>query len=317
MVTTTTCKVLFRPDTDALRFLPEGPYSSPDGGMSWVGIQHGGDSEVGSVNVLDTATGANTSFELPGRPGFAFPTSVSGVFVSGVERSLGLYNCGDGSWTELVGNIDHEVENTIINDGVVYQNNLIFGCKELEFTTKKAGLYLYRGSDKQLIRLRDDQICSNGKAVIEDDGKLLLIDIDSPSKTVTKAALDIENGTLGEQQVIVDITAEEIFPDGLIVTPDGKSVIIAFYDPADPEFGVARQYGIASGEVEAIWTCPGSPRVTCPQLVEIDGAVCLVLTTAVEHMEADQQAKHPQAGSLFVGQTSFDKVCDQPVYPLG
>ena len=134
---------------------------------------------------------------------------------------------------------------------------------------------------------------------------------------MTKATLDIEGGTLGEQQVIVDVTDEEIFPDGMIVTPDGNSVIIAFYDPADPEFGVARQYGIASGEVEAIWTCPGSPRVTCPQLVEIDGAVCLVLTTAVEHMEADQQAKHAHAGSLFVGPTTFDRVCDQPIYPLG
>ncbi|MDG1895963.1 MAG: SMP-30/gluconolactonase/LRE family protein [Fuerstiella sp.] len=314
MTTSTECSVLFRPESSELRFLPEGPYSLDDGRISWVAIQHGGASAVGSINILDPGAGRNQSFELPGRPGFAFPTKQQGVFVAGVERSLGLFDTNTNGWTELCGGVDSGVENTIINDGVVYGDNLIFGCKDLEFNAKKAGLYLWRSRDRSLIQLRDDQICSNGKAVVrQNDGILDLIDIDSPSKTITRSSLDIESGTIGEPDTVVDLTSEPIFPDGMIVTPDGHSMIVAFYDPGDPEFGVARQYCLDSGALQSVWTCPGSPRVTCPQLVNVDGQVQLLLTTAVEHMEPEQQQRHPNAGCLFMGGTTFDAVSDQPV----
>jgi len=318
MISTTECRVLFRPDAAELRFLPEGPYSLPDGGFSWVGIQHGASSKVGSVNVMNLAALTNASFELPGRPGFAFPTTKPGAFVCGVERQLGLFDVDAGTWTVLCDGVDSNVDNTIINDGVVYEGSLIFGCKDLEFQTNKAGLYLYRGSDHKLIQLRNDQICSNGKAVTRgiDDG-LHLVDIDSPSKSITIASLDIGAGFLGDPNVIVDLSSEQMFPDGMIVTPDGQSLIVAMYDPADPAYGVARQYGLATGELEAVWTCPGSPRVTCPQLVMIDGSVQLVLTTAVEHMAAEQQARHPNAGCLFAGLTTFDSIGEQPLFDAG
>lgn len=316
MVSSTECSILFRPESAELRFLPEGPYSLPDGQLSWVGIQHGGDSTVGSVNILNLESGTNQSYELPGRPGFAFPTSKPGVFVCGVERSLGLYDTNDRSWTELATDIDSSVDNTIINDGVVFDGHLIFGCKELEFKTKKAGLHL-RHADGRMLQLRSDQICSNGKAVKKNaDGTLSLIDIDSPSKTITVCGLDLDAGTVTEPKVIVDLTAEEVFPDGMLVTPDGNSLIVALYDPADPTAGAARQYNLTSGELEAVWTCPGSPRVTCPQLVQVGDQVKLVLTTAVEHMEADQQQRHPNAGCLFIGDTTFGSISDQPAYTL-
>ena len=285
--------------------------------MSWVGIQHGPNSVRGSINILDTATGQNRSFSLPGRPGFAFPCNRDGVFVAGVERELGLFDTSDYSWTPFVSDVDANTTNTIINDGVVFQGNLIFGCKELEFKTKKAGLYLWRAADKQLIQLRNDQICSNGKDVIDSgDGGLSLIDIDSPSKTITCCTLDIPKGTVSDPQVIVDLSSEDVFPDGMIVTPDGQSIIVALYDPGDPHFGSARQYEIATGQLQAIWTCAGSPRVTCPQLIRHEGRVRLVLTTAVEHMSSGQIKRHPMAGALFVGDTSFTSIGNQPVFPI-
>ena len=314
---TTECRILFRPESEELKFLPEGPYSLSDGRFSWVGIQHGADATVGSINILDAAAGTNQSFELPGRPGFAFPTSTPGVFIAGVERSVGTFDTNSGTWTEIVGGVDGAVENTIINDGVVYEDNLIFGCKHLEFSDKRAGLYLWRQKDQSLIQLRNDQICSNGKAVLKsDDGNLTLVDIDSPSQTITRCGLDIEAGTVTDPEVIVDLTSENVFPDGMVVTPDGRSLIVALYDPGDPEAGAARQYSLTTGELEAVWTCPGSPRVTCPQLVKIDGSVSLLLTTADEGMEAERKPQHPNIGCLFLGETSFDDVSAQPVFPL-
>ena len=135
-------EILLRPDSEALRFLPEGPYWLGNGRISWVGIQHGAASVYGSINILDLNSGTNQSWDLPGRPGFAFPTESPGVFVTGVERSVGLFNTQDNSWRPFIQDIESDVVNTIINDAVVFDDNLIFGCKELEFQTPKAGLYL-------------------------------------------------------------------------------------------------------------------------------------------------------------------------------
>ena len=310
-------EVLFRPASAARRFLPEGPYALPDGRMSWVGIQHGADSTTGSINILDPVSGANECFPLPGRPGFAFPTDQSGVFVTGFERSVGLFDTRTAKWSPFITDVDSNVSNTIINDAVVFEGNLIFGFKELEFKTKKSGLYLWRRRDQTLLQLRSDQICSNGKAVLRNaDGSLTLFDIDSPSKQIIRCRLDIEAGTVSDISVIVDLTSEEVFPDGMILTPDHQSLIVALYDPGDPKAGATRQYNISTGTLETIWTCPGSPRVTCPQLIRHHDRVRLVLTTAVEHMSAEQQARHPYAGCLFVGDTAFSSIGDQPLFPV-
>jgi len=311
----TETSVLFRPEAAGFRFLPEGPYSLPDGRVSWVGIQHGSDSTFGSINILDPASGENQSFTLPGRPGFAFPTNRDGEFVTGVERSVGFFDTKTGRWVPFVTNADSEVSNTIINDAVIFEGNLIFGCKDLEFKTEKAGLYLWRRRDKAVIQLRNDQICSNGKAIIRNsDSALMLFDIDSCAKQITRCVLDIEAGTVGAPEVIVDLTSGAVFPDGMILTPNHKSLIVAVYDPGDPRFGAARQYRITDGQLEAIWTCAGSPRVTCPQLIRHEGRVRLLLTTAVEHMSIEQQSLHPNAGCLFIGDTDFDSIGDQPVF---
>jgi sugar lactone lactonase YvrE len=310
-------EVIHRPDSSALRFLPEGPYSSPDGRLSWVGIQHGADSVTGSINLLDSEHGTNESFSLPGRPGFAFPTNEPNIFVTGVERSVGLFDTRSARWNPFISNVDSKVSNTIINDAVVFEGSLIFGLKELEFKTRKAGLYLWRRSDQALIQLRNDQICSNGKAVVRNaDGSLTLFDIDSPSKQITRCRLDLEAGTVSAFSVVLDLTSEEVFPDGMILTPDHQSLIVALYDPGDPIAGAARQYNITTGVLERVWTCPGSPRVTCPQLFKHQGRIRLVLTTAVEHMSAEQQARHPNAGCIFAGDTEFTNIGDQPVFPV-
>jgi sugar lactone lactonase YvrE len=308
-------EILLRPDSEALRFLPEGPYWLGNGRISWVGIQHGAASVHGSINILDLNSGTNQSWDLPGRPGFAFPTESPGVFVTGVERSVGLFNTQNNSWRPFIQDVESDVVNTIINDAVVFEDNLIFGCKELEFQTPKAGLYLWRRADGATIRLDREQICSNGKAVVRNtDGTLTLFDIDSCTKKIVKRVLNLESGVAGPIETVIDLTAESVFPDGMILTPDHRSLIVALYDPGDPAFGAARQYSLRDGSLETIWTCNGSPRVTCPQLVEYNGRIRLVLTTAVEHMSPEQQLRHPNAGCLFIGDTPFESLGDQPVF---
>ncbi|TWU60070.1 SMP-30/Gluconolaconase/LRE-like region [Rubripirellula tenax] len=294
------------PTTDSLRFLPEGPIPIGPGKFSWVGIQHGGDSKVGSLNLYDFATRNNRSFELPGRPGFALPCRTNGSFVVGCERTLGIFDTLTNDWMPFCEGVDDDVTNTIINDGLVYEDNLIFGTKDLEFATKKAGLYLYRGSDSKLIRLRDDQICSNGKAIIQgDDGNLTLFDIDSPTRKIVRYPIDIAAGKLGSPMTVIDFDGDPAVPDGMILTPDGTGIIVAMFHPGVADFGQTRLYDRESGELKCTWQTPGSPQNTCPALVSFEGGLKLVITTAVENFSPADRDACPNAGYIFIGDTDM------------
>lgn len=312
-------RVLFEPTDVDLRFLPEGPFDLGDGRFSWVGIQHGASARFGSLNIFDTKTGQNQSYRLPGRPGFARPTEDPDKFVVGAERELGVFDIRSGAWSPFCSGVDAAVENTIINDGTAWQDNLIFGTKDLEFKTKKAGLYLFRGRDRKLIQLRDDQICSNGKAVVRTaTGGLSLLDIDTPTRKVVRYPLDIEQGRLGAAETAIDLANATGFPDGMVLSPDGRSAIISFYNLDEAEFGLTQQYDLQTGKLEFSWRTPASPQNTCPLLLRLpSGAVQLVITTAIEHMAKERLAKASRSGCLFVADTAFQLSDAQPIqFPL-
>jgi sugar lactone lactonase YvrE len=292
-------ELLFYPSDAGLRFLPEGPYPIADGRFSWVAIQHGGISKVGSVNVFDLRTKTNTTHELPGRPGFAFPTN-KGRFVVGCERMVGLFTPGTSEFQVIAQGIDEHVSGTIINDGLTWDGNLIFGTKDLEFKTKKASLNFWRARDQKLFVLRNDQICSNGKCIAATGPDWIeLLDIDSPTRKVVKYRINTEAGRIESEQTVVDLSYDEAVPDGMTMTLDGKSVIISLYNPNPAAYGRTIQVSLATGKLETEWCTEGSPQATCPQWVTLDGNLWLVITTAVEFMPAERQAASPHAGGLF------------------
>jgi sugar lactone lactonase YvrE len=311
-------QVLYQPSLEAFRFLPEGPYPIGNGKFSWVAIQHGPSATHGSINVFDLATGQNESHPLPGRPGFAFPTD-KGNFVVGCERSIGLFSPSDKGWRPFVDGIDSDCSGTIVNDGVTWDGNLIFGTKDLEFKTKKAGLYFWRASDGKLFRLRADQICSNGKCVLPIDANHIeLLDIDTPTKKVVAYVINTELGKIESERVVVDLANDIAFPDGMTMSLDGKSVIISMYNPNPAPFGRTVQFSIATGKEEHTWQTIGSPQATCPQLIYWNDRVWMVITTAVEHMSSERRKDSPEAGSLFMAETdfAFDKIAYERLTPL-
>lgn len=307
------------PQSDALRFLPEGPYPVGESLFSWVGIQHGADAIHGSLNLYDLRSGVNESFDVPGRPGFAFPCHSSDTFVIGADRSLGFFRLAGRKWDVFCDRIDQDVEGTLINDGVIYEDNLIFGTKDPQAAEAKAGLYLWRGRDQKLIRMRDDQTISNGKAIFQArDGGPRLIDIDSPTRQVVSYRLDVDSATVTDREVVLDLTDDPAVPDGAILTPDASGLIVSMFLPQQAaEYGQTRLYHLDSGRLECTWQTPGSPQNTCPALVRHQGKLMLIITTAVEHLsEADQEAC-PNAGKLFIGETDLADSGEPlaPVFP--
>ncbi len=300
--------LLYMPPTQSARYLPEGPVALGNGKFLWIAIQHGPNAKSGSLNIFDLSTGQNVQIDLHGRPGFARPTAIEGQFVVGCERELGIFRLADRSWTGLADGIDDDVDGTIINDGICFGDNLVFGTKDLEFRSPKAGLYLFRGSDRKTIRMRADQICSNGKAVVSRDDKLFLLDIDSPTRRLVSYEFEPASGTISDCQTLVDMTDLAAVPDGMTLTPDKQSAIISFYNPNPAKFGETRQYSLRSGDLESLWRTPYSPQATCPLLIDHpDGSVKLVITTAVENMPGDRRDASANAGGIFIADTNFQQ----------
>jgi sugar lactone lactonase YvrE len=167
------------------------------------------------------------------------------------------------------------------------------------------------------VKLSGQQICSNGKAIVShQEGRYTLYDIDSPSKQVMAWDLDVDQRSLTRPRVVVDLTDGPAFPDGMILTPDQRGLIVALYDPRNSEHGEAREFDIESGQVKTVWRCPQSPRVTCPQLVQRAGRTELLLTTADEGMPAEHRLRNPEAGCLFLAETDFEGLNANPLYPI-
>jgi sugar lactone lactonase YvrE len=181
----------------------------------------------------------------------------------------------------------------IINDGIAIPGGAIFGTKHLEFSQPIGALYHYDEATRSVRELLGGQTCSNGKYLHGG----VLVDIDSHPKTITEYRYD---GTLHRLRTIVPPESLPALPDGLRPMPGGKSVIVAYYNPAHVADGLAQEIRLSDGEVLTEFVLPGSPRVTCPEVWELDGATCVFFTTAIEGMPEETRAIAPHAGTIFV-----------------
>ena len=163
-----------------------------------------------------------------------------------------------------------------------------------------------------MIELVDKQICSNGKFFQPGEDGPTIIDIDSDPKTITRYRFDRDFTKPAESSLVVEPESMEAFPDGLRPTADGSSIVVAFYDSRAIDKGLAQEIRLSDGTILTEWTVPGSPRVTCPEFVKLEGKVCVIFTTAVEGMDEETRALAPAAGTLFYAETPFDVVPEPP-----
>jgi len=311
----------FEPTREDLRFLPEGPrvLRNHPGGvlLGWVAIQHAADLQEGSINVLDLASGQNTSFPLPGRPGFFAETTRPGVVLIGLERRLVYFDLLTGDLEDPGIQVTGD-ERVIVNDGLAVEGGVLFGTKHLEFNLPIAALYFFDSATRKVHTVLGGETCSNGKFLRRDAEGATLIEIDSTPKTITRYRLDAGLEHVLEQSLIAAADSLPAIPDGLRPSPggengpSGESVIVAFYNPGAVADGVAQQLRLVDGAVLCEWLIPGSPRVTCPEFVEVEGKVKLVFTTAVEGMPAANRRLAFGAGNMYIADTPFRKMPAPP-----
>jgi sugar lactone lactonase YvrE len=280
----------YRPALEEQRYLPECPRVIGES-LVWISIQYSADRPQGGINVLDLGSQENVHHPLPGRPGFFTETGIPGVLLIGMERRLVLYDLNRRAITETLAHIPEDPR-VIINDGISIPGGAIFGTKHLEFSKPIAALYHYDNATRQVRELLGGQTCSNGKYL--HDG--LLVDIDTQPKTITEYRYD---GALHPLRLIAPPDSLPALPDGMRPMPGGESVVIAYYNPAHTSDGVAQEIRLSDGQVLTEFVLPGSPRVTCPEVWEVDGLTRVFFTTAVEGMPAETSAIAPEAGTIF------------------
>jgi sugar lactone lactonase YvrE len=307
---TTEASVLIAQDGEEDRYLPEGPRGVTVGGreaLAWVNIQTAHDSTCGVVHLRFWDTGERRTIPQPARPGFLLPTDRPGVVFVGREKELGTLDLQTGEW-ETCGTIPDVNPRTIVNDGEVVPGGraVVFGTKDILLQDPIANLYLFTLADRRVTVLAGGQVCSNGKVFGQGAGGLMLFDIDTPRRCVSRYRFDPVRRTANPDGVATDLYGIDGFPDGMVDVGDG-TVIIAIFDPAGTGPGKAYRYSLSSGEPCEQWTVPGSPRVTCPLLVPRAGGVQLVMTTASEGMPDNLRRHCPNAGNLFIADTTLSQ----------
>ncbi|MGL6074517.1 MAG: SMP-30/gluconolactonase/LRE family protein [Fimbriiglobus sp.] len=283
------------PGRERDRFLPEGPRLWHWDGrpvLVWVNIQESPTATSGSFQWKFLPDGEAGFLHFDDRPGFWVP--VGDRWLVGAGKQLVSMDPITGE-SEVVAVIPDDHPRTIINDGEPLPDGsgVVFGTKDTAFQEAIGHLYLYTHADRQLTTLLPQQTCSNGKFLRPSAEGFYLWDIDTPTKQVRQYRLNMSTRSLHFERIALDLTHREDYPDGMIA--HGESAIIAFYHPGDVPHGQACIFDLDHGELTATIQTPGSPRVTCPAL--IDGT--LYLTTADEGMPESLRAKHPYAGALF------------------
>jgi len=315
----TVATVLHSQYHDGDGFLPEGPRSVVVEGrpaIAWVNIQTDVDSKGGDIHVRFWDE-EHCTYLQSARPGFIFPTDRADILLVGMEKEIGTLNMATNAFTPLA-NIGDTNSRTIINDGEIVPGGraIVFGTKDVRFADPIAKLYLFTLEDNRLSVLAEGQLCSNGKCFAQDANGIVLYDIDTPHRNVVRYRLDLAGRAVSDKTEVLNLRGEPGFPDGMVEIGDG-TVIIAYYNPEPVPAGRAVRYDLKTGNAVEEWLTPGSPRVTCPLLVEHEGRVRLVLTTATEGMPAEMRETCPNAGDLFWAETDLERLPTSEFVRLG
>jgi hypothetical protein len=218
--------------------------------------------------------------------------------------------------------IDPANQRLMVNDGCVLPNNdVLVGVKDFKFGTdglKIGKLLRFRNGRWDV--LRDNEVCPNGNAAIEINGRTHLLHIETSSQTVWALPYNLDTGEFDAKNwhelfsfkvpsnFPADIYHEATMPDGCCQwkTSAGRDkAILAIFDyRKESRVGRALQYDITNGEftLEVVYELPGSPRVTHPAVVIVGKEVAVFFTTASEGLfeaRGTDPEIEPAVGAIF------------------
>lgn len=261
--------------------LGEGPrWDAAAKRLLWVDI------EAGALHLFDPASGDDRAIPLGNRVGAAAPTETGGILVALADR-LAIVDPGDESVRTLV-ELPHG-EGLRLNDGACDPAGRFWvGSTALDFAAGAGSLYRY-SSDGGLDRVLEDVTISNGIGWSPDGGTMYYVD--SMTYRVDRFDFDPGTGEISNRRPFAVIERGAGVPDGLAVDDEG-CIWLALWAR-----GAIRRFS-PDGELDRVLAVPAD-NVTACCLGGADGR-SLYVTTASVQLSAEQRARQPLAGSVFV-----------------
>lgn len=261
--------------------LGEGPrWDAAAKRLLWVDI------EAGALHLFDPARGEDRAIPLGNRVGVAAPTETGAVLVGLADR-LAMVDPEEESVRTLV-ELPHG-EELRLNDGACDPAGRFWvGSTALDFAPGAGALYRY-SSDGGLDRVLEDVTISNGIGWSPDGGTMYYVD--SMTYRVDRFDFDAGTGEISGRRPFAVIERGAGIPDGLAVDADG-CIWLALWGR-----GAIRRYS-PDGELDRVLAVPAD-NVTACCLGGDDGRSLYVTTASVE-LSAEQRARQPLAGHVFV-----------------
>jgi sugar lactone lactonase YvrE len=267
--------------------LGEGPvWDAQRNSICWVDILGG------FVHRLQVTSGSAQTLALQQLVG-CVALCRDGNYIAGLKDGIGLVNCDNGKIT-LVANPESHLPGNRFNDGKCDPaGRLWVGSMALSEETGAGSLYAV---DKNFRwkKMIDNVTISNGMAWSSDNRTFYYID--TPTRTVVAYNYDVETGSISNRKVVVNISANEGFPDGMTIDSE-DNLWIAHWDG----WQVSR-WNPRTGQKILTVEMPAARITSCafggPSLEE------LYITSARTGLSEADLIKQPDAGKLFVLKSS-------------
>ena len=245
------------------------------------------DIEGKNLNIYDHDTKKNKSIELPSLVGTVVPYTNSEAVVALLD---GIYkvNIISGEVT-LLSNAESDMPENRFNDGKCDPNgNLWVGS--MHFGQSKPNASVYKIDERgETTKMIDSVTISNG-IVWTKDAKTMYY-IDTPTNQIVAYDYDQSTSSVSNKRVVVEVTEEHGFPDGMAIDEDDMLWVGMWNGNA-----VAR-FNPETGQLMSKIAVPAHNVTSCA--FGGNNFDTLYITTSSLDMTDEEKKKFPLAGSLF------------------
>jgi sugar lactone lactonase YvrE len=243
------------------------------------------------LNILNPATGENTSYNVGQHVGTVVLSESGGIFLA-VREGFARFDL-ETEALEIIADPEPDKSENRFNDGKCDPAGRFWaGTMSMNGQPHQGSLYCL-DTDMTVTKKVDDINISNG--IVWTSDRKTMYYIDSPPRKVFAYDYDFETGDISNVRVAIQVPEGMGVPDGMAIDSD-DTLWIAHYNG-----GVVIHWNPDTAEVMEIIEVPVSRPTACA--FGGDKLDTLYITTAINGLKPEHHAKEPHAGSLFVVQT--------------
>jgi sugar lactone lactonase YvrE len=206
------------PLTEQRYQLGEGPFFSPERGLTWVNIPAG---ELLQVPTISGDRRPEAVLRLGEQLGVAVPHE-SGGWLCGAGRGIRLFDARGN----LRQSVDVLAPGVRMNDGKTDSLGRFWVGSKAHDNESGRGSLFRQNLDGSVDQVLSGLTIANGLGWDAEDSTMYLVD--SPTRTVYAFDFDRESGRLTNQQALIVFDESDGYPDGLCVDRDGCLWIAAW-----------------------------------------------------------------------------------------